>query len=1173
MAGRLSPDDPERLGGYWLAGRLGAGGQGVVYEAYDEEGRRVALKVVHGGAAGDPELRDRFGREASAARRVASFCTARVIAAELDGERPFIVSEYVEGPSLRRAVQDGRAFTGDDLHRLGTAVATALAAVHEAGVVHRDLKPDNVLLGPDGPRVIDFGIARTLEMSLTTTGLVAGTPTYMAPEVFTGQRAGAPADVFAWGGVMLFAATGEDPFKAESLGGVMHRVLSVDPDLDVLPASLRPLVAAALRKEPQDRPTATDLLLGLISGGEGAGTARLLERGSAAAGRVGPAQARDPALGTLAEDAYGMLSPAERDLAPEVFLRMVAIGPDGEPVTRPARADELPAGAENVLRVFAYVLSHQDGEVRLVRPALLGAWPRLRSWVRDEHEGLPVHAGILAQARQWDEHGRRDGDVLQGGRLDAAVRWAATGRRRLTLNPLERDFLDASAALTRRRARRRRLLTAALAVLLVVSLAAGGLAVYQGARVAEQRDQITAQRDRAKGRELAYLSGTLRTADPAAAMLLSVAAYRLDGGAEARSSLMSSLYQPETAVFTEPPVRDSPSRALSGDGRLMVSVSPGEIRLYDLARGLLIRRVPTPATRGLDVREVALSSDGRLVAISTADVLIVWDLRAGRERGRLRLPGGSLWTRVAFGTGGSTLTLVDDDSEPYVWDLATDRTYGRHHWRGSGPVVSAKAHLAALVATENGLRAYRLPGGTEDRRFREACPSDTGVAAFSADGATLACAGWTVRLVTTGTGKRIPYHEDEDWRWPEGGALAGGGSLGLRFSPDGRLLLGFADRDITVWRVADQRRIFSYRADGEVDNASLGSDGRTLRFLMDGTVVTLDVRPRVTTTGPGGKVFKTGLSPDARWMSAELSDSTPIRLWDVRRRRYAGVFPGTADSGVPADFDPRGRTAVTVTGGTLRAFDIPSLTPLWSHRLPSGFDSVGGVFSQDGATYAAVLTALNGSAEFPLPEWDARTGRLIRTLRPATGPGAIAFTPDGRTIATSAGRLLDAVSGAQVGPPFNSAPSLGVLAVSPAGGLLASGGGAGRVALYDTRTRSAVPPVLRGVAEPIALMSFSPDGRLLATVSESRTVQLWDVDAKRRIGVPVKLFGDFAMSMAFDPDGSALTISDQSGTLYRLPAGAGAAATAVCARAGRTLTRAEWTRYLPGIPYRDVCRS
>ena len=566
MSTTLIDGDPQRLGDYWLAGRLGAGGQGVVYEAYDAGGRRVAVKVLHGDAGSDPELRERFGREAEAARRVASFCTAGVLDADLDGPRPYIVSEYVEGPSLRRAVTEGRRFTGGDLHRLATAIATALTAVHDAGVIHRDLKPDNVLLGPDGPRVIDFGVARTEEMSLTATGMVAGTPTYMAPEIFMGRRASTAVDVFAWGGIMVFAATGADPFRAESLGGIMHRVLSVRPQLDMLPEHLRPFVAASLAKDPVSRPTARDLLLALVSGDGAVDTPRLLAAGSDVGAKIRAASA-DPALGTLAEDAYVALGPAERELAPEIFLRLVTVTDDGRLIGRQARWAELLDGREEgevtavrrLVEVFSYLVTHDDQEVWLSRPALPYAWPRLRTWVQANRDGLAMHQGILTAARRWQAHGHRDGDLFQGSSLENAMRWAATGRRDITLNSVERDFLEAGAALTRRRARRGRVLSGTLAVLLAVALVAGVLAVRQG-RVADARSAVIAsQRDQATAARLAATADALRIAEPVRAMLLSVAAWRLAPVTEARASLAGSLTQRETAAFHDPAAGIQPS--------------------------------------------------------------------------------------------------------------------------------------------------------------------------------------------------------------------------------------------------------------------------------------------------------------------------------------------------------------------------------------------------------------------------------------------------------------------------------------------------------------------------------------------------------------------------------------------------------------------------------------
>ncbi|MBT2232957.1 serine/threonine-protein kinase [Nonomuraea sp. NEAU-A123] len=258
----LLPEDPGAVGPYRLVGRLGEGGQGVVYLAEAPSGGPVAVKVLQDGLAGD----DRFAKEVAAARRVEPFCIAQVLDASLGG-RPYIVTEYVDGPSLQQA---GR-HTGGDLQRLAVATATALAAIHAAGIVHRDFKPANVLLGRDGPRVIDFGIARATDSALTVTSSIVGTPAYMAPEQLAGAAVGPAADVFAWASVIVYAAGGEPPFGQDALPAVISRILNNEPQLGNLPGSLRPIVYACLSKDPTRRPTMQDVLLGLL-GGHSSGT-------------------------------------------------------------------------------------------------------------------------------------------------------------------------------------------------------------------------------------------------------------------------------------------------------------------------------------------------------------------------------------------------------------------------------------------------------------------------------------------------------------------------------------------------------------------------------------------------------------------------------------------------------------------------------------------------------------------------------------------------------------------------------------------------------------------------------------------------------------------------------------------------------------------------------------
>ncbi|MFI6453247.1 protein kinase [Streptosporangium amethystogenes] len=259
--GPLTAEDPPRLGSFELTGRLGEGGQGIVYLGRGPEGEQVAVKLLHHGLVSDPEARARFLREVSVAQRVARFCTASVLHTDLAGSRPYIVSEYVPGPSLRQLVDSQGPRRGASLERLAISTATALSAIHRAGILHRDFKPANVLMGPEGPVVIDFGIARALDSpGMTATGVAMGTPSYLAPEQLGTGEVTPAADVFAWGVTMVFAATGRPAFGQDSIPIVINRILNAEPELSALEGELRELVAACLSKDPALRPTAEQLV-------------------------------------------------------------------------------------------------------------------------------------------------------------------------------------------------------------------------------------------------------------------------------------------------------------------------------------------------------------------------------------------------------------------------------------------------------------------------------------------------------------------------------------------------------------------------------------------------------------------------------------------------------------------------------------------------------------------------------------------------------------------------------------------------------------------------------------------------------------------------------------------------------------------------------------------------
>ncbi|MFJ8043045.1 serine/threonine-protein kinase [Kitasatospora sp. NPDC096147] len=257
----LAADDPREVGGYRLYARLGAGGMGRVYLSYTPGGRPVALKVVRPEFAEDAEFRRRFAQEVLNAQRIHGLYTAQVIDSGPDAEAPWLVTAYVPGPSLQQVTREHGALPVRTVLLLLGGIAEALQAIHSVQVVHRDLKPANVLVAADGPRVIDFGIARAADATaLTGTGFRIGSPAFMAPEQAQGSPVTAATDVFALGALAAYVAGGAPPFGEGPDTAVLYRVVHEEPDLESVPTALRELLLRCLAKRPEDRPSPAEII-------------------------------------------------------------------------------------------------------------------------------------------------------------------------------------------------------------------------------------------------------------------------------------------------------------------------------------------------------------------------------------------------------------------------------------------------------------------------------------------------------------------------------------------------------------------------------------------------------------------------------------------------------------------------------------------------------------------------------------------------------------------------------------------------------------------------------------------------------------------------------------------------------------------------------------------------
>ena len=441
----LRANDPEQLGSYRLTGRLGEGGQGVVYLGEDPDGEMVAVKLLHAQFSGDTKARARFAGELASAKRVAPFCTAQILDADVEGDTPYLVSEFIEGPSLRQVVDAEGPRTGGVLQRLAIGTATALAAIHEAGIVHRDFKPTNVLLAADGPRVIDFGIARALDAGGTLTSTTVGTPSYMSPEQISGATAGPPTDVFAWACTIVYAATGSPPFGQDSIPAVMNRIVHQEPSLGMLMGPLREIVSACLAKDPRRRPTAQQILLRLLSndgvslpGVRPAASTEVLNQGAQVAAQnteppqwtppTGPYGAGDSHPWAGYPTGYDTPYPTGRDTPPP---GMYYPGPDTPPPGHhPPGADTPPPGQGMMTRGYTGAAYPPR---RGIRPGIVaGAAAALV---------LLVSAGTYAGVKLAGGHGGKGG---KGG--SGPVAGKTGGTFRMAMSPP--TSIDPSNALT-----------------------------------------------------------------------------------------------------------------------------------------------------------------------------------------------------------------------------------------------------------------------------------------------------------------------------------------------------------------------------------------------------------------------------------------------------------------------------------------------------------------------------------------------------------------------------------------------------------------------------------------------------------------------------------------------------------------------------------------------------
>jgi Protein kinase domain/WD domain, G-beta repeat len=808
----LKPGDPSRVGNYRLIGRLGEGGMGQVFLGLSPGGRQVAVKVIHPGYASGKQFRERFAREIEAARRVGGFHTASVVDADPGADPPWMVTAFIQGPSLQQAVAEGGPFSLERVCRLGAGLAEGLAAIHACGLVHRDLKPSNVILADDGPRIIDFGIARAAEASpMTTAGMVVGTYSYMSPEQLRGDVAGPASDVFALGCTLAFAATARVTFGDDSIVTVVYRITTEPPDLSGVTEEhgFRDLVRDCLSKSPANRPSLATIMERLAETGTAAqavladpATDYWHSGGSASRG----AAAKPAPAGPAAEPAPSVPAP---EPPPLPYVAAAGPGPQPYPYVAPPEPKPYPYAAQSA--------SGEAGSPYAAQPPSGQAGSPYAAQPPSGQAGSPAAGGVGLDPGRGGQPSSPDfyeptqtmrtGDRAGPGQASDQQRTGPEGSP-----PDQRPIWEAAPPPSRSGrggrgsgggARRTVLIVAAAGVVVVGAVV--GILLSSSSPSASHPMAIQSSAH-ASGHPSASSSVN---SSPAAGVPDHPALSLHDPGGK---NVFGDVFSSETTLVTGDSNGSSYVWDLSSAGSLTstfkdpnsnginsIAFNPssdtyvmadanGNIYLWNGASGTV---TATLSNGSRNNNRVAISPDGSMVAVgSSGGSTYLWKVGgSSSSTTSFHDPGGQNVYGVAFSPDGNTLAAGDTNGSTYLWNVSTGQLTGTLKDPGSKGLYdiafSPEGNYLAVsdessTTTDGVVYVWNVSTGKLVYSLESFYNSEFADIAFTPDGKYLA-AGDTIGNVSfwsLATGKFLTTLSDPQ----------GKGVIGVAFSPSGDAL-------------------------------------------------------------------------------------------------------------------------------------------------------------------------------------------------------------------------------------------------------------------------------------------------------------------------------------------------------------------------------------------------